>query len=318
MNQFNWGILGLGNIAHEFAESMGHLGRTVYAAASRNLATAHAFQEQYGTQKAYGTYEELLKDKNVDIVYIATVNSQHYEWIMACLNYGKHVMCEKAIWHNYDELKAACDIAREKGLLLCEGMTIFHMPIFKDIKKLISDGKLGNLKFVEAELGSLKEDDPGNRFFNPELGGGAMLDIGTYAFSFVMHFLSGKLTGMEHLMSRYRTGVDEMWGITLKTDKDEIGSINLTFRAKLPKRAIIAGDKAYIVIMNYVRAETATIVYPDGTEELLHAGETARALEYEILDVEQAVQTGDYTLAAVEDTLTVVKLMDQLLTGEGL
>lgn len=318
MNQFNWGILGLGNIAHEFAESMINLDRTVYAAASRDMETARAFQEQYGTQKAYGSYEELLKDPDVDIVYIATVNSQHYDWIMACLNYGKHVMCEKAIWHNYAELKAACEIAEQKGLLLCEGMTIFHMPIFKEIKKQISDGTLGNIKFVEAELGSLKEDDPSNRFFNPELGGGAMLDIGTYAFSFVMHFLSGKLTDMNHLMSRYRTGVDEMWGIVLKTDQDEIGSINLTFRAKLPKRAIIAGDKAYIVVMNYVRAETATIVYPDGTEELLHAGETSRAMEYEILDVEQAIQTGDYTLGAVEDTLTVVKLMDELLTEEDL
>lgn len=318
MNQFNWGILGLGNIAHEFAESMRNLDRTVYAAASRDIKTALAFQDQYGTQKAYGSYEELLKDPEVDIVYIATVNSQHYDWIMACLHYGKHVMCEKAIWHNYADLKTACEIAGQKGLLLCEAMTIFHMPIFKEIKKQISDGKLGNIKFVEAELGSLKEDDPGNRFFNPGLGGGAMLDIGTYAFSFVMHFLTGKLTDMKHLMSPYRTGVDEMWGIVLKTDQDEIGSINLTFRAKLPKRAIIAGDQAYIVVMNYVRAETATIVYPDGTEELLQAGETARAMEYEILDVEQAIRTGDYALGAVEDTLTVVKLMDKLLTEEGL
>ena len=263
MKQLNWGILGLGNIAHEFADNMIKL-HPLYAVASRNPDSALAFQKKYHAEKAYGSYDALLNDPAVDIVYIATVNSQHYKCIMACLEHGKHVMCEKAIWGNYGEIKAAYDLAQEKGLLLCEGMTIYHMPIFKEIKKMIAGGKLGKIKFVEADLGSLKEDDPANRFFNPDPGGGAMLDIGTYGLSFVTYFLTGRITDMAHLMSPYPTGVDEMWNIALKTDDGEIGSVNLTFRAKLPKRGIIAGDKAYISVMNYVRAEKATLVYPDG------------------------------------------------------
>lgn len=317
MKHFNWGILGLGNIAHEFADNMIKL-HSIYAVASRNLESAITFKDRYHAEKAYGTYEDLLNDPAVDIVYIATVNSQHYKWIIASLEHNKHVLCEKAIWGNYNEMKTAYKLAEEKGLLLAEGMTIYHMPIFKEIKRMINDGKLGKIKFVEAELGSLKEDDPTNRFFNPDLGGGAMLDIGTYGLSFVTYFLSGELEAMNHLMSRYPTGVDEMWAIGLRTSTNEIGSVNLTFRAKLPKRGIIAGDKAYVTVMNYVRAEKATIVYPDGTEEILEIGETAKALQYEILDIEEAITTGDFTGAFMDYTMKVVELMDQLLTWEKL
>ena len=109
-----------------------------------------------------------------------------------------------------------------------------------------------------------------------------------------------------------------MWGIALKTSTKEIGSVNLTFRAKLPKRGIIAGDKAYITVMNYVRAEKATLVYPDGREEVLEVGETAKALQYEIQDIEAALETGDYSLAFFDYTMKVVELMDRLLRSEGL
>lgn len=317
MKNYNWGIIGLGNIAHEFAASMAGL-HPIYAAASRDYEKALAFQKQYSVEKAYASYEELLADADVDIVYIATVNSQHYKWIMEALKHGKHVLCEKAIWGNYSEMKQAWDFAESRGLLLCEGMTIFHMPIFKELRRLIADGTLGKIKFVEAELGSLKEDDPANRFFNPALGGGAMLDIGTYGLSFVTYFLSGEITEMKHLMVPYPTGVDEMWCIGLTTSEKEMGSVNLTFRAKLPKRGIIAGDKAYVTVMNYVRAEKAVLVYPDGREEEICSGETAKALQYEIQDVETALRTGDASLAFIGCTRKVVELMDRLLDAEGL
>lgn len=317
MKNYKWGILGLGNIAHEFADNMIRL-HPIYGAASRNYEKTLEFQKQYSVEKAYPSYEELLADEEVDIVYIATVNSQHYKWIMEALNHGKHVLCEKAIWGNYSEMKEAWQLAKSKGLLLCEGMTIFHMPIFKELRRMIADGKLGKIKFVEAELGSLKEDDPTNRFFNPDLGGGAMLDIGTYGLSFVTYFLSGEITDMKHLMVPYPTGVDEMWGIALTTSTQELGSVNLTFRAKLPKRGIVAGDKAYVTVMNYVRAEKATLVYPDGQEEEIAVGETAKALQYEIQDVETALETGDTSLVFIDYTRKVVELMDRLLTMEGL
>lgn len=314
MKEIKWGIIGLGNIAHEFAEGMKNLNRYVYAVASRKEESLLEFKENYGVQKTYSTYEELLADPDVEAVYIALVNSEHYKWIISSLEHGKNVFCEKAICGNYNDMKKAYALAEQKGLLLAEAMTIYHMPIFQKIKEMIQDGILGNIKFVEAELGSLKEDDPTNRFFNPELGGGAMLDIGTYGLSFVTMFLPGKITDATSLSTPYRTGADEMWGIHLKTDTGHIGSVNLTFRAKLPKRGIIAGDKAYIVVMNYVRAEKATLVYPDGREEIIEVGETTKALQYEILDIEKALETKDPATAYIQNTKTVVQLMHHFLS----
>ena len=316
MTTYNWGILGLGNIAGEFADAMTALGRPVYAAASRRKEALQSFCAKYTIEKTYESYEALIADPGVDIVYIALVNNLHYEWIMAALSAGKHVLCEKAIWGNKEEMDRAYALAGEKGVFLAEAMTIYHMPLFKVIKEKIKEGVLGKIKFVEAELGSLKEDDPENRFFNPALGGGAMLDIGTYGLSFVEFFLEGETTDAVHVMCPHPGGADEMWAISLKTDAGQIGSVNVTFRAKLPKRGIIAGDKAYVSVMNYVRADEALLVYPDGTQEVLREGSTPEALQYEILDMEKALETGDPETTYADYTRKVVSLMDRFLRGE--
>ena len=237
--------------------------------------------------------------------------------IWDCLLHGKHVLCEKAIWKDYKELKEAYDYAQEHHLLLCEAMTIYHMPVFTKIEKLIEDDILGKIKFIQADLGSLKEDDPNNRFFSKELGGGAMLDIGTYVLSFLRYFMKGNIIDCKHVMAPYVTGVDEMWAIGIKTDKGEIGNANMTFRAKLPKRAIVAGDKAYVTIYNYVRACEAVITYPDGSTKQISAGKTQEALQYEIQDIEEAITNWGCGKDHMEKTLDVVAMMDELLTVEG-
>lgn len=313
----NWGIMGLGNIAQEFADGMNVL-HPIYGASARSYEKALKFQEKNHVLHIYKSYEEMMKDPEIDIIYIATVNSQHYKNIMDCLKHGKHVLCEKAIWGNYKELKSAYDYAQEHHLLLCEAMTIYHMPIFTKIKEMIKEGKLGKIKMVEADLGSLKEDDPNNRFFSKELGGGAMLDIGTYALSFLRYFLEGNLKDMQHVMCKYSTGVDEMWGINITTDKDEIGNANLTFRAKLPKRGVVAGEKAYITVYNYVRAQEALVTYPDGKTEVIACGETAKALTYEIQDIEESIQHWGCGKDYMKETLDVIYMMDQLLREENL
>lgn len=313
----NWGIIGLGNIAHEFAESMEAAG-SVYGVSSRNYQKALDFQNQYNIKKVYKSYEELLNDRDIDIVYIATVNSQHYQNIMDCLKSGKHVLCEKAIWDDYEELKKAYLYAQEHGLILAEAMTIYHMPLFTEIKNFIEQGNLGKLKYVNANLGSLKEDNPLNRFFSKELGGGAMLDIGTYVLSFLRFFLQDEIIEIKHVMSKYKTGVDEMWSIAVKTDQDIIGNANITFRSKLPKKAIIAGEKAYITIDNYVRADKAVVTYPDGKEETIECGNTNNALMYEILDIEETIKNRKVGKDYINQTMDVVYLMDKLLTIEGL
>lgn len=312
----NWGIMGLGHIAHEFADALKPR-QGVFAVASRTLEKAREFQAEYGAQRAYGSYEELLADPDVDAVYVATVNSRHLGDIRACLEAGKHVLCEKAIWGDYAELVELCELAHGRNLVLAEAMTIYHMPIFKKISQMIADGELGKIKIVKADLGSLKEDDPSNRFFNPELGGGAMLDIGTYALSFLRYFLAGSFDEVQCVTQAYRSGVDEMWAIGVHTSDDMVGCANLTFRAKLPKRAIVAGDKAYVTVDNYVRAEEATLVFPDGSSRKIECGRTADALAYEVEDFERAVEGGDASATYIDLTLDVVRTMDGLLRQRG-
>lgn len=313
----NWGIIGLGAIAREFAQGMNAL-HSIYGVAARDVEKAKVFQKEFQVDHVYASYEELYKDENIDIVYIATVNSQHYQNIMDCLHHGLHVLCEKAIWGNYEELKIAYEYAHEHNLLLCEAMTIYHMPLFRKILDLIDEGVLGKIKLIEADLGSLKEDDPTNRFFSKELGGGAMLDIGTYVLSFLRYFMKGNIVETKHVMSKYMTGVDEMWSIAVRSDANETGHANVTFRAKLPKRAIIAGDKAYISIYNYVRADCAELVFPDGTSEMIYEGETKRALEYEIMDIEESIKHRGCGKDHIDKTMDVVYIMHTLMNEEGL
>jgi len=313
----NWGIIGLGNIAEEFAQNMVRM-HPIYGAAARDVKKAETFQRKYNVLHIYSSYQELLEDDAIDIVYIATVNAQHFTNIMECLQHGKHVLCEKAIWGNYEELVTAYHYAKDHNLLLCEAMTIYHMPLFKKISEMIDKGVLGKIKLVEADLGSLKEDDPTNRFFSKELGGGAMLDIGTYTLSFLRYFLKGNITGIKHVMHKYPTGVDEMWGIAVTTDQNEIGNANITFRAKLPKRGVIAGDKAYITVYNYVRAQEAQLTYPNGETVLIQEGKTEQALEYEIKDIEDYLDNPENGKDYMRLTLDVVRCMDSLLRQENL
>lgn len=318
MKELNWAIMGTGRIANDFADSMNNLHK-IYGIASRNSVKAEAFKAKHDVQKAYGSYEEMLEDADVDVVYIATVNSQHYMNIMDCLNHNKHVLCEKAIWSNENDMKKACELSRSKNLFLGEAMTIYYMPLYKRIKKMINEGELGKIKFVQADFGSLNDDDPYSRFFSKELGGGAMLDIGTYALSFVLYFMSDSPYEIKDVISRYRTGVDEMWGIVLKNKEDEIGNVNLTFRAKLPKRGLIAGEKAYVTVFEYPRADKAEIVYPDGKSKIIKSktieeGDTARAMEYEIAGVEEAISNSNYAAGHLDLTMDVVSVMDRLMS----
>ncbi|MFD1442027.1 Gfo/Idh/MocA family protein [Lacticaseibacillus hegangensis] len=313
----NWGIMGLGHIAHDFATQMNKT-RPIYGVAGRTAEEAEQFGKEFQVLHKYSSYEEMVSDPDIDIIYVATVNSQHLKDIKMSLEAGKHVMCEKAIWGDYEEIKAMYDLAHSKGLILAEAMTIYHMPLFGKIRDLISDGKLGKIKMIQVDLGSLKDDNPNNRFFSKELGGGAMLDIGTYVLSFVRHFTSGKLNDPVYVMRKYPTGVDEMWSISFDTESGVIANTNMTFRAKLPKRAVITGDKAYVEVYNYVRAETAKIVYPDFSSENISAGETERALSYEIEDFEATVNNPALGLDYAQQTLDVVGVMDKLLKAENI
>ncbi len=285
MKKLNWAILGPGLIAHEFAKALQQVNGEIYAVGSRTLEKAEAFAQQYDVQKAYGSYDDLLADEQIDVVYVSTPHCNHYQYIMKSLEQGKHVLCEKAITVNSTQLQEITELANQKGLIVSEAMTIYHMPLYKKLKDIVQSGKLGTLKMINVSFGSCKEYDVNNRFFSPELAGGALLDIGTYALSFTRFFLSMQPNEVLTTVKPFETGVDEQSGIILKNKADEMAVISLTMRSKMPKRGVVAGELGFITVDNFPRADRAIITYLDGTSEVIETGIEAKALEYEIQDM---------------------------------
>ncbi|WP_410512807.1 Gfo/Idh/MocA family oxidoreductase [Paenibacillus sp. BR2-3] len=289
MDNLKWAIIGPGNIAAEFAAALQEMNGTLYAVGSRSLEKARDFAKQYGAEKAYGNYSEMLQDAEIDVVYISTPHSNHYEYIMESLRNHKHVLCEKAITVNSKQLQEIVHLAEENGLVVAEAMTLYHMPLYKRLRQIVDEGKIGPLKMIQVSFGSHKEYDVTNRFFSKDLAGGALLDIGTYALSFARFFLSKQPHEILTTVKPFETGVDEQSGIILKNDVDELAVISLTMRAKMPKRGVVAGELGFITVDNFPRASAATIQYLDGTLETIEAGETAKALQYEIEDMQRYI-----------------------------
>ncbi len=317
MKKLKWGILGPGSIARDFAQALNRVNGEVYAVASRNKERAEKFARENNVKKAYGSYDEIIKDKDIDVVYIATPHSNHYEYIIKSLNNNKHVLCEKAITVNERELEEALKIAREKNLVLEEAMTLFHMPLYEKVIKKINKEDLGKVNMVQVSFGSFKEYDENNRFFNLDLAGGALLDIGTYALSFARYFLSSMPEEILSTVKKAKTGVDEESGIILKTKEEEIATISLAFRSKMPKRGIVSCDNGFITIDNFPRANKATINYLDGKVEVIECGEEEKALDYEVIFMEEKINENKES-NSIDLTYDVTKIMNKVRKDWGI
>ncbi len=311
-NKFNWAILGCGSIANDFARDMKKMGGKIYSVANRTYGKALDFAEKYNIEKVYENIDEIFTDKNVDIVYIATPHNKHIEYILKALENGKHVLCEKAITLNSEELAKAVEFAEKNKLILAEAMTIYNMPLYNKLEKIINSGNLGNFNLAQVNFGSFKEYDMLNRFFNMDLAGGALLDIGVYALSCVRMFMTEYPNDIKSQVKFATTGADEQSSIILKNSKNEMASVTLSLHAKQPKRATICYDNAYIEIFEYPRADKATITYTtDGHTEEIAAGKLEDALCYEIENMENAVLNGKNTMK-LDYTIDVMNIMTTL------
>lgn len=311
-DKYNWAILGCGNIANDFAREMIKMGGKIYSVANRTQSKAIDFAQKYKIEKVYENIDEIFSDEKVDIVYIATPHNKHIEYILKALENGKHVLCEKAITLNSDELNQAVYLANSKNLILAEAMTIYNMPLYAELEKLINSGKLGEFRLAQVNFGSFKEYDMTNRFFNMNLAGGALLDIGVYALSLVRMFMNTQNAEIYSQVKFTPTGADEQSSIILKNEKEQMASVTLSLHAKQPKRATICYDNAYIEIFEYPRADKAIITYTDdGHTEEITAGKLGNALGYEIENMENSVSNGKNTMK-LDYTIDVMNVMTKL------
>jgi predicted dehydrogenase len=317
MRKINWAILGPGTAASDFAQALLEVNGSIYAVGSRTLEKAQKFAKMHNIEKAFGNYEEMLHDKEIDVVYISTPHSNHYEYIIESLKNNKHVFCEKAITVNSKQLSEIVHLAEEKNLVVAEAMTIYHMPLYKKLRDIINSGQLGKLKMIQVSFGSCKEYDVNNRFFSKELAGGALLDIGTYALSFTRYFLSNQPQEILTTVKEFETGVDEQSGIILKNSVDEMAIISLTMRAKMPKRGVVAGEFGFITVDNFPRASKATITYLDGRVEVIEAGETSKALHYEVQEMHNYILNKS-SRETLDLSIDVMEIMDNIRAQWGI
>ena len=308
MKDYKWVSIGCGTIANEMAKS----GVKLYGVANRTYDKALAFADKYGIKKVYDNIDDVYKDKDVDIIYISTPHNTHISFLRKAISAGKHVLCEKSITLNSKELEEAVELAKKNNVVLAEAMTIYHMPIYKELKRRIDNNEFGKLNLIQMNFGSFKEYDMNNRFFNRNLAGGAMLDIGVYALSFVRYFMSSKPNQILSQVKFVPSGVDEMASVLLKNKEEEMATVILSLRAKQPKRGTISFEKAYIEIYEYPRAQEAVITYTDdGHKEVISEGLTSMALKYEVNDMEAAINGNnnmhlDYTID-VMDMMTSIR-----------
>ena len=310
--ELNWAILGTGVVANEMACALQKAGKEIYAVGNRTHSKAITFAEKYNIKKVYDDFHEMFSDEDVDVIYITTPHNTHINFMMEALKNGKHLLCEKSITLNSDELNKALELAKEKNAVIGEAMTLYHMPLYKKLKSIVDSGKLGKVNAITMNFGSYKEYDMTNRFFNINLAGGALLDIGVYAISFVRWFMSSKPDKVLSQVKYAPSGVDEQAGILLMNDENQMATISLTLHSKQPKRGMISCDKGYIEIMEYPRGEKAVITYTEsGKAEVIEEGERADALFYEMEDMEKAIN-GDEEVMRMNYTKDVMDIMTDI------
>ena len=316
---YNWAVIGTGVIANEMAQALEKMGKHLYSVANRTHEKGVAFAEKYGIGKVYDSIDEVFTDSDVDIIYVTTPHNTHYGFMKKALENGKHVLVEKSITLNSLELNETAALAREKGLVLAEAMTIWHMPLYKKLWALIESGEMGKVQMMTVNFGSFKDYDMTNRFFNLDLAGGAMLDIGVYALSAVRSFMS---ESPDSVLSQWRpspTGSDEQSTVLLSNRNGEMAAIALSMHSKQPKRIMISCERGYIEISEFPRADHAIIVDAvTGKRTEVDAGSAADALLYEMQDMEEAVSTDNRTSMKLELTKDVMDLMTGLRKEWGL
>lgn len=311
MSDIKWAVLGAGVIANEMAVALKKIGRNIYAVGNRTYSKAVDFAKKYGIEKVYDDYNDMFTDSDVDVIYITTPHNTHIEFMKKAIRNGKHILVEKSITLNSRELNEAMELAALHNVVIGEAMTIYHMPVYKKLKEILDSGRLGKVNLITMNFGSYKEYNMNNRFFNRNLAGGAMLDIGVYALSFIRYFMTEKPDKLLSQLKKAPTGVDEQAGLLLMNNDGQMATVMLSLHSKQPKRGMVSCEKGYIEIMEYPRAFEAAITYTEsGKKEWVKEGDTRDALIYELLDMEKAIN-GDKKCMLLDYTKDVMDMMTE-------
>lgn len=246
MKTIHWGILGTGYAAHQFAQGLRTLPDTkLVAIGSRQRETAETFAQQFQVPRAYGRYEDLVNDPDIDIVYIATPNPLHKDHCLLCLTANKAILCEKPFTLNALEAQAVIALARQKQLFCMEAMWTRFIPLIKKLRELLNAGTIGELKMLTADFGLRVAFSEQDRHFNPQLGGGALLDLGIYPISLAFYLLGAPTTVVSQAIIG-KTRVDEQSTVIFNYSNGLLATLSSSFLTELPNEMRIMGTQGYI------------------------------------------------------------------------
>jgi predicted dehydrogenase len=317
---FRWGIIGLGNIAHKFANGLKSVPNAqLVAVASRSQAKADEFGDLYGAARRYRSYEAIGSDSEIDAVYVSTPHNLHKENSLMCIEAGIPVLCEKPFTINAREAKEVIDSARQRKVFLMEAMWTRYFPIMVQVRKLLTEKVIGEANMVQADFGFQAGVDPKSRLFNPELGGGGLLDVGIYSLSFASMVLGApkQVVGLAALGS---TGVDERAGMVLSYPQGQIAVLSCAVTTNTPHEASIWGSQGSIKIHSqYWHPDTMT-VHRDGKTEEIKLPYEGNGYNYEAVEVAECVRAGklESSVMPLDETLSLMQTMDALRASWGL
>lgn len=311
------GILGAGGIAATMASTIGPLeGVESYAIASRDLDRAKAFAARWGFEKAYGSYEEMLRDDKVDLVYIAVPHSHHHRWTIAALQEGRNVLCEKSFAANTAQAEEMIRLAEDRKLLLTEAIWTRYMPARKIISDIVASGEIGEVMTVSSNLGY--KIDMNRRMLDPELAGGCLLDLTVYTLNFSSMILGNDIKKIHASMVPTETGVDGQDTVMIEYNSGKMASMFTTMYTLTDRTGLICGRDGFITVRNINNPAKITVYEPNRDQYVvrqeIRVPEQITGYEYEVLACKKALEEGRIECPEMphSETLEIMRQMDHI------
>ena len=321
-DKIKWGILSTGHISGKFADALKLLPEAeLFAVCSRDLGKAKLFAEKHNIPNAYGSYQELADDPDIDVVYIGTPHTFHLENSVMCMRKGKAVLCEKALTINANEAKEMVRVAREENVFLMEAMIPRHVPLLKKVVQWVRDGRIGEVRMVRASRCARRDFAPEARQLNPDLGGGSLLDVGVYVISFASQIFNKKPVesiGLSHI-GEY--GSDEQGVAILKYDNGEIADLSFALRTEAVDEAYIFGTEGYIKVHELFAVPKKASLFINREEvEVIEEPIIGNALNYEAEEVMRCLKLRlkESPFMPLDESVQIIEIMDNIRKPWGL
>jgi predicted dehydrogenase len=285
---------------------------------SRSYEKAAAFAKEQGVEKAYGSYEEMLKDPAVDLVYVATPHSHHYEYMKLCLEYGKNILCEKPFTLNTVQAREVLAEGKKKGLLVAEAIWPRYIPMRRVMDETIASGVIGKANSLTANLcyaGAGSE-----RLRSPDLAGGALLDMGVYVINFALMTFGNDIKDITSTWVKFETGVDAMNSITFTYQDGRMALLQSNMISRAPQRAVVFGEKGYIEFDNIVNCREIRVFVGDAEPIIHKPPKQLTGYEYQVEACRRTIAAGETECSEMPhvEIIRVMEIMDKIRNSWGL